>query len=101
MIRLHLESTLLVVHDDECYIALIHEYSHKNRDVRVQFMKRNDLFLYWFEEDSRNQRWIPLQHIISVVQVPAPYGSSARKYLLHESDFDNAKKLLPSNIKSE
>ena len=37
-------------------------------------------------------------NIISVVQVPAPHGSSARKYLLHESDFDNAKKLLPSNI---
>ena len=23
------------VYDDECYIALIHEYSHENRDVRV------------------------------------------------------------------
>ena len=90
------------VYDDECYIALIHEYSHENRDVRVQFMKRNGLFLYWFEEDSRNQCWIPLQHIISVVQVPTPHGSSARKYyLLHEKDFDNVKKLLPSNIKFE
>ena len=26
------------VYDDECYIALIHEYSHENCDVRVQFM---------------------------------------------------------------
>ena len=89
------------VYDGECYIALIHEYSHKNCDVRVQLMKRNGLFLYWFEEDSRNQYWIPLQHIISVVQVPTPHGSSTRKYLLHESDFDNVKKLLPSNIKFE
>ena len=40
------------VFNDECYIALIHKYSHENRDVRVQFMKRNDLFLYWFEEDN-------------------------------------------------
>ena len=64
----------------ECYIALIHEYSHENRDVRVQFMKRNSLFLYWFEEHSRNQCWIRLQRIISVVRVPTPYGSSARKY---------------------
>ena len=87
------------VYDDECYIALIHKYSHENCDLRVQFMKRNGLFLYWFEEDSRNQCWIPLQHIISVVQVPTPNVSSARKYLLHESDFDNVKKLLPSNIK--
>ena len=47
-------------YDNECYIALIHEYSHENRDVRVQFTKRNGLFLYWFEEDSRNQCWIPL-----------------------------------------
>ena len=90
-----------VCDDDECYIALIHEYSHENRDVRVQFMKSNGLFLYWFEEDSRNQCWIPLQHIISVLQVPTPHGSSARKYLLHESDSDNVNKLLPSNIKSE
>ena len=89
------------VYDDECYIALIHEYSHENRDVRVQFMKRNGLFLYWFEENSRHQCWIPLQNIISVVQVPTPHGSCARKYLLHESDFDNVKKLLPSNIKFE
>ena len=89
------------VYDDECYIVLIHEYSHENRDVRVQFMKRNGLFLYWFEEDIRNQCWIPFQHIISVVQVPTSHGSSARKYLLHESDFENVKKLLPSNIKFE
>ena len=67
-------------YDDESYIALIHEYSHENCDVRVQFMKRNGLFLYWFEEDNRNQCLIPLQHIISVVQVPTPHGSSARKY---------------------
>ena len=86
---------------DECCIALIHEYSHENSDVREQFMKRNSLFLYWFEEDIRNQCWIPLQHIISVVQVPTPHGASARKYLLHENDFDNVKKLLPSNIKFE
>ena len=85
------------VYDDECYIALIHEYSHENREVRVQFMKRNGLFLYWFNEHS----WIPIQHIISVVQIPTPHGSSARKYLLHEIDFDNLKKLLPSNIKFE
>ena len=64
-------------------------------------MKRNGIFLYWFEEDSRKQCWIPLQHIISVVQVLTPHGSSARKYLLHESDFDNVKKLLPRNIKFE
>ena len=89
------------VYDDECYIAVILECSHENRDVRVQFMKRNSLFLYWFEEDIRNQCWIPLQHIISVVQVPTSHGSSARKYLLHESDFDNVKKLLPSNKKFE
>ena len=89
------------VYNDECCIALIHEYSHENRDVRVQFMKRNGLFLYWFEEGSRNQCWIPLQHIISVVHVPTPHGSSARKYLLHESDFGNVKKLLTSNIKFE
>ena len=89
------------VYDDECYIALVHEYSHENHDVIVQFMKRNGLFLYSFEEDSRNQCWIPLQHIISVVQLPTPHGSSARKYLLHESDFDNVKKLLPSSIKFE
>ena len=89
------------VSDGECYIALIHEYSYKNCDVIVQFMKRNGLFLYRFEEDSRNQCWIPLQHMISVVQVPTPHGSSARKYLLHESDFDKVKKLLPSNIKFE
>ena len=38
---------------------------------------------------------------ITDVQVPTPHGSSARKYLLHESDFDNVKKLLPSNIKFE
>ena len=88
-------------YDDECYIALIHKYSLENCDVRVQFMKKNGLFSYWFEEDSRNQCWIPLQHIISVVQVPTPYRSSARKYLLPESDFDNVKKLLPSNIKFE
>ena len=88
MIRLHLESALLCL-DDECCIALIHEYSHENRDVRVQFMKRNSPFLYWFEEDSRNQCWIPFQHIISVVQVPTPHGNSARKYLLHESNFGN------------
>ena len=67
----------------------------------LEYRKRNGLFLYWFEEDSRNQCWILLQHIISVVQVPTPHGSSARKYLLHENDFDNVKKLLPSNIKSE
>ena len=30
--------------DDECYMALIHEYSHENRNVRVQFMKRNGIF---------------------------------------------------------
>ena len=89
------------VYDDECYIALIHEYSRENRDVRVQFMNRNGLFLYWFENDNRNQCWIPLQRIISVVQVPTPHGSSARKYLLHESDFGNVKKLLPSNITFE
>ena len=65
------------VYDDECYIALIHEYSHENHDVWVQFMKRNGLFLYWFEEENGNQCWIPLQHIISV---PTPHGSSARKY---------------------
>ena len=76
------------VYDDDCYIALIDECSHENCDVRAQFMKRNGLFLYWFEEDSRNQCWTPLQHIISVVQVPTPLGSSARKNLLHESDFD-------------
>ena len=89
------------IYDDECYIAVFHEYSHENRDVRVQLMKRNGLFSYWFEEDNRNQCWIPLRHIISVVQVPTPHGSSARKYLLHEIDFDNIKKLLPSNIKFE
>ena len=89
------------IYDDECYIALIHKYSNENCDVTAQFMKRNGLFLYWFEEGSRNQCWIPLQHIISVVQVPTPHGSDARKYLLHESDFDNVKKLLPSNIKFE
>ena len=43
------------VYDDEWYIALIHEYFHENCDVRVQFMKTNGLFLYWFEEDSKNQ----------------------------------------------
>ena len=43
------------VYDDEWYIALIHEYSHENCDVRVQFMKTSGLFLYWFEEDSKNQ----------------------------------------------
>ena len=86
------------VYDDECYIALIHEYAHENNDVWVQFMKRSGLFLYWLEEDNRNQCWIPLQHIISV---PTPHGSSARKYLLHESDFDNVKKLLTNNIKFE
>ena len=42
-------------------------------------MKRNGLFLYWFEEDSRNQCWIHLQDKITDVQVPTPYGSSARK----------------------
>ena len=89
------------IYDDECYIALIHKYSNENCDVTAQFMKRNGLFLYWFEEGSRNQCWIPLQHIISVVQVPTPHGSSARKYLLHESDFDNVKNLLPSNIQFE
>ena len=88
-------------YDNEWYMTLIHEYSHENHDVRVEFMKRNGLFLYWFEEDSRNQCWIPLQHIISVVLVPTPHGSSARKYLLHESDSDSVKKLLPSNIKFE
>ena len=81
--------------DDECYMALINEYSHENCDVRVQFMKRNGIFLYWFEEDCRNQCWIPLQHIILVVQVPTPHDSSARKHLLHESGLDNVKKLLP------
>ena len=90
-----------MIYDDECYLALIHECSHEDRDVRVRFMKRNALFLYWFEQGSRNQCWIPFQHIISVVQVPKPNGSSARKYLLHESDFDNIKKLVPSNIKFE
>ena len=30
--------------DDECYMALIHEYSHENRNARVQFMKRNGIF---------------------------------------------------------
>ena len=89
------------IYDDKYDMALIHKYSHENRDVRVQFVKKNGLFLYWFEEDSRNQYWIPLQHIIFVVQVPAPHGSSARKYLLHESDFENVKQLLPSNIKFE
>ena len=58
-------------------------------------------FYTGIEEDSRNQCWIPLQHIISVVLVPTPYGSCARKYLLHERDFDSVKKLLPSNIKFE
>ena len=70
------------VYDDECYIALIHKYSHENCDVRVQFMKRNGLLLYWFEEDNRNQCWIPLQHTISVVQVPTLHGSSARNYYI-------------------
>ena len=56
---------------------------------------------FYTEENIRNQCWIPLQHIISVVKVPTPHGTSARKYLLHESDFDNVKKLLPSNIKFE
>ena len=28
------------IYDDECYTALIHEYSHENCDVRVQFMKK-------------------------------------------------------------
>ena len=104
MTSLQLESTLLVsmmISTNKYYMALIHKYSHENRDVRVQFVKKNGLFLYWFEEDSRNQYWIPLQHIIFVVQVPTPHGSSARKYLLHKSDFENVKQLLPSNIKFE
>ena len=95
------EKYIACVYDDECYIAVIHEYSHENRDLRVQFMKRNGLFLYWFEENSRNQCWIPLQDKIADVQVPAPHGCSARKYFLHESDFHNVKKLSPSNIKFE
>ena len=64
------------IYDDECYIALIHEYPHENCDVRVQFMKRNGLFLYQFEEDSRNQCWIPLQLTVSVVQALKLHGSS-------------------------
>ena len=64
------------IYDNECYIALIHEYPHENCDVRVQFMKRNGLFLYQFEEDSRNQCWIPLQLTVSVVQALKLHGSS-------------------------
>ena len=35
------EKYIACVPDDECYIALIHEYSHENCDVRVQFIKRD------------------------------------------------------------
>ena len=85
------------IYDEKWYIALIHECSHENQDVRVQFMKRNGLLLYWFENDHRNQCWVPLQHIICNVEVPI-LGSSSRKYTLSRNDFDNIKKLLPEKI---
>ena len=71
---------------------------HENQDVWIQFMKRNGLFLYWFEDDNRNQCWVPLQHIIYNVEVPIPHGSSSRKYTLSRNDFDNIKKLLLEKI---
>lgn len=61
-------------------------------------MKRNGLFLYWFEDDNRNQCWVPLQHIIYNVEVPIPHGSSSRKYTLSRNDFDKIKKLLLEKI---
>ena len=68
------------------YIACIY-------DNRVQFMKQTGLFFYCFEDDHRNQCWVPLQHIICNVEVPFPQGSSCRKY----TSSCNIKKLLPEN----
>ena len=54
-------------------------------------MEQNGLFLYWFEDDHRNQCWVPLQ-------VPVPHGSSSRKCTLSQNDFDNIRKLLLEKI---
>ena len=32
-------------YDDECYIALIHEYPHENRDVSVIYEKEWPIFI--------------------------------------------------------
>lgn len=58
-------------------------------------MKRDDLFLYWFGNDHRNQCWVLLR-IICNVYIPISHGSSSRK--LTSNDFDNIKKLLSENI---
>ena len=60
-------------------------------------MKRDDLFLYWFGNDHRNQCWVLLR-IICNVYIPTSHGSSSRKYTLTSNDFDNIKKLLSENI---
>ena len=89
---------IICIYDEKWYIALIHECSHENQDVLVQFMKRDGLFLYWFEDDHRNQCWLALQHIICNVEVPILHGSSSRKYTLSRNDLGNIKKLLPEKI---
>ena len=75
---------------------MIVERSNENQDFRVQIMKLSNLYLYWHEDDNRNQCWVPFQHIVCLVDLP--YGRSGKKYTLKQTDFDNIKTLLPENI---
>jgi len=79
------------LYDSEWYIGCIVERSDENQDVLVKFMKRSRQTLSW-PENSKDECWVPFDHVLCVVSVPHVTGHSARHYSLPENDFELIKK---------
>ena len=79
------------IYDNCWYIGNIVELSDINSDVLVSFMKRRDTKLSWPHREDKC--WIPLQHIICVVDVPQPESQAAQQYQLAIKNYETIKTL--------
>ena len=85
------------IYDREWYVGTIAEYSEEHGDIYVDFMKRSKKgFFSWPPASRRDLCWVPIQHVICVIEAPCLQGRSARSYRLSAQDEAHIHEKLPS-----
>jgi len=76
------------LYDGQWFIGNIKDRSDEHSDVLVTFMKRslNDVFSW--PARTKDECWVPFQHIICTVNAPIVHGMGARNYKISDSDLN-------------
>ena len=85
------------LYNDIWYIGTIVQCSSGNSNVKVKFMKRDQLCLSWYNHN--NKCWVPYQHILYSIKVPQVQGRSGRQYSLDKNDYTKIASVPPKHVR--